>query len=66
MNIVLNGKPFVLKDDGCVSDLLAEIKADPNRVAVIVNDRIVPRAERASFRIKENDQVEIVTFVGGG
>jgi thiamine biosynthesis protein ThiS len=66
MNIILNGKKHTCKCGGRLPELLAEIKADPGCVAVVVNDRIIPRREHSSCRIRQNDQVEIVTFARGG
>jgi thiazole synthase len=49
-----------------VAGLLAELKLDPQRVAVEVNRDVVPRAQHSLRKLAENDRVEIVTLVGGG
>ena len=36
------------------------------RIAVEVNEDIVPRAEHEGFVLHDGDTVEIVTLVGGG
>jgi sulfur carrier protein len=66
MKIILNGKPFTYEGRGNLPDLIREIKADPAKVAVIVNDKIIPRASHPQFLLHENDKVEIITFAGGG
>ena len=35
-------------------------------MAVEVNQTIVPKSKYESFRLKENDKVEIISAVGGG
>ena len=45
---------------------LQEKHYDFSRLAVECNDKIVPKSEYASFVLKENDVLEVVSFVGGG
>ena len=47
-------------------DLLRKLELDRARVAVEHNRRVVPRAEHAGLLLNHGDQLEIVTFVGGG
>lgn len=39
---------------------------DPFRSAVLLNGDVVPRAEMEKKKLSDNDDVEIVSFVGGG
>ncbi len=45
---------------------LSENGYDVPRTAVLLNGRIVPRAEMESTALKNSDTMEIVSFVGGG
>lgn len=36
------------------------------RVAVEINGEIIPKANYTEYKIKENDKIEVVSFVGGG
>jgi sulfur carrier protein len=65
MTIRLNGQDRRLPDGASVSTLLAELKLSPDKVAVEVNRRLL-KAERYEQPLKEGDEVEVVTFVGGG
>ncbi len=65
MTIIVNGQPRELPDDASIQTLLAEMQLAPNRVAVELNRRLL-KTERYDQPLKANDQVEIVTFVGGG
>ncbi|MBQ9809480.1 MAG: sulfur carrier protein ThiS [Ruminococcus sp.] len=49
-----------------VADLLADMDTNGQRVAVELNEDIVPRAEYGSTFLKDGDSVEVVRFVGGG
>jgi len=66
MNITINGTLQDLGDAGTLGQLLKCLDINPERVAVMVNDRIIPRAERDGSVLKEGDRVEILTFMGGG
>lgn len=46
--------------------LLEKVGADPRRVAVVVNDSVVPAAKRTQFRLSDGDRIEILAFAGGG
>lgn len=64
--IVLNGEARPIEAGQTVSDLLHELGLDSRQVAVERNREIVPRAEHGSAVLAEGDQLEVVTFVGGG
>lgn len=66
MQVILNGKPKTLEGQATVAELLQWLKRDPLLVAVEINEDIVPRSAYDGTRLSEGDQIEIVTFVGGG
>jgi len=49
-----------------VADLLSQLDLEPVRVAVEINEDIVPRKRFGETAIRDGDRIEIVTFVGGG
>lgn len=65
MNIMVNGQPCTVPEDATILTLLADAKLSPQKVAVELNKRLL-RTERYSEPLKPGDEVEIVTFVGGG
>jgi len=65
MRIKVNGRDYELPDDGDIHALLTAHKLVPDQVAVELNRRIV-RAAKYDTKLKTGDEVEIVTFVGGG
>ncbi|EDM80395.1 hypothetical protein PPSIR1_11485 [Plesiocystis pacifica SIR-1] len=64
--IVLNGDPRPTRDGQTVAELIAELGLDSRQVAVERNREVVPRAEHGQTLLLDGDQLEIVTFVGGG
>ena len=67
MRLMVNGEPTVLEPaPKSVEELLVQLKVPKERVAVELNGEIVTRAERAARMVKDGDEVEVVTLVGGG
>ena len=66
MRIRLNGEPHELERPTTLSELLARLGIDPQRVAVEHNLVVVKRAKYGETMVNDGDEVEIVNFVGGG
>ena len=66
MKITLNGEAREVPEGLTVEGLLGEIGLKEPMVATEVNLEIVVRADRAGKTLREGDQVEVVSFVGGG
>lgn len=64
--LTVNGAAQRLPDGTTVDALLHTMELAGKRVAVEVNDSIVPRSQHASTRLANGDRVEIVIAVGGG
>ena len=66
MSIFVNSKEQTVPE-ACSVQVLLEISGlTEKRVAVEVNQDLVMREQWRSFKLKEGDRVEIVSFVGGG
>jgi sulfur carrier protein len=66
MRIQLNGEPFELPDGQTVADLIGRLDLSGRRVAVELNQDIVPRSQHAATALSEGDRVEVVHAIGGG
>jgi sulfur carrier protein len=66
MQVRVNGQPVEVPDGCTVATLLERVQLTPARVAVERNRDIVPRATWSAATLSDGDQIEIVTFVGGG
>ena len=64
--ITLNGEPYELNAPVTVAELLNHLKVDSRRVAVELNLVVLKRAVFETCVVHEDDQVEVVNFVGGG
>lgn len=64
--ITVNGEKVHFETQPTVRDVLELLKAPETAVAVEVNRVIVPRRTHADRRLESGDEVEVVTFVGGG
>lgn len=49
-----------------LAEYLAATNYDPNRIAVECNGDIVPKVQYGETVLKDGDNVEVVSFVGGG
>lgn len=65
MRIKVNGQDQEIADDADIHTLLAAHKLTADKVAVELNRRLV-RAEKYDTKLKAGDELEIVTFIGGG
>ena len=56
------------KDIACktLAEYFETTKYDMKRVATEINGEIVPKAQYAQTVLKDGDNVEVVSFVGGG
>ncbi len=65
MTVKVNGQERDLADGTTVLALIEQHNLTPQKVAVELNRRLI-RTERYDTALKSGDEVEIVTFVGGG
>jgi sulfur carrier protein len=67
MNIIINEKPYRIKDGATISDALKEARID-NRfgIAVAVNNVVIPKTIWENTTLNSNDQVTIINAIFGG
>ena len=65
MQIKVNGDDKEFPEGTTVRQVVASFKLAPEKVAIELNRRLV-RAEKYDLPLNNGDEVEIVTFVGGG
>jgi sulfur carrier protein len=66
IQITVNGKDVQIESSMTVEQLLDTVDVPPNYLAVEVNAEVVPRERYTEVTVKEGDDVEVVTLVGGG
>jgi len=66
MNILLNGEQRGLDGALTLHGLIDHLELSGKRLAVEVNEEVVPRSQHAEYRLHDGDRVEIVHAIGGG
>ncbi len=66
MNVLLNGEPHTLSGSRTLQALIDELGLAGKRLAVEVNEDIVPRSQHHDYRLQDGDRIEIVHAIGGG
>ena len=66
MIIFVNGQETQVSNGHTAHDLLLDLGFERRPVAVEVNKEVIPRALLPGRLLREHDQIEVVTLVGGG
>ena len=66
IEITVNGNRVEIESPMTVEQLLDIVDVPPNYLAVEVNADVVPREEYSTHLVGPDDEVEVVTLVGGG
>ena len=66
INIKLNGKKTYVDDHISLNKILKNFSIPINKVAIELNNEIVNKKRLSSIKMRKNDNIEIVHFIGGG
>jgi len=66
VQIYVNGEDFQLEQKKSLKALLAELGYQGKKIAVELNEEIIPLRLHEETLLQENDRVEIVQAIGGG
>jgi sulfur carrier protein len=66
MRLRVNGETETYPDGITVKELLDSLGVSNRPVAVELNRKVIPRDKLGEKTLREDDSLEIVTFVGGG
>jgi sulfur carrier protein len=66
MQIIVNGNPTEVPDGIDMAGLIDQLELSGQRLAVEVNEELVPRSAFEQHRLSPSDHVEIIHAVGGG
>ena len=66
IKIKLNGKFVKIQDKTTLLSLMQKLKLPIKKVAIELNQTIVNRKSLGKIKIKKNNKIEIVHFIGGG
>lgn len=66
MKITINGETRELAADSTLQSLLESLDMTRGRVAVEINQEIIPRSQHSQRLLHDGDKIEIIHAVGGG
>ena len=66
LKLRINGENREVVESLSLKELVKQLDLTPERIAIELNQNVVRRADWPSTVLRENDQIEIVHFVGGG
>ena len=66
IKIKLNGKIKSIIKDYKLSELLIHHKIPLKKVAIELNKEIIDKKKISQIKLKKNDIIEVVHFIGGG
>tara|TARA_B100000963_G_scaffold58186_1_gene46262 strand:+ start:214 stop:432 length:219 start_codon:yes stop_codon:yes gene_type:complete len=66
IKIKVNGKSKSFIEDYKLIDLLQNLKIPLKKVAIELNEKILDKKKIYKIKLKKNDKIEIVHFIGGG
>ena len=66
IKIKLNGKKKQIPKDFKIDKLISDLKIPIKKVAIELNQEILDKKKLNKIKLKKNDKIEIVHFIGGG
>ena len=66
IKIKVNGKSSIIEDNLSLFNYIQKLKVPLKKVAIELNQEIMDKNRLSKIKLKNNDKVEIVHFIGGG
>ena len=66
IKIKVNGKVKAVLNNSKLSDLLKNLNIPLKKVAIELNQEIIDKKRTDNIKLKKDDKIEIVHFIGGG
>ena len=66
IKIKINGKFSLINENLTLSTFLKTLKIPLKKVAIELNQEIIDKNKISKIKLKKNDKIEIVHFIGGG
>ena len=66
IKIKINGKTKLIADNLKIETLISSLKIPIKKVAIELNQEILDKKKLKKIKLKNNDRIEIVHFIGGG
>jgi sulfur carrier protein len=66
IKIKINGKLSTINDNLSLLNFLTKLKIPLKKVAIELNHEIIDKNNLNKIKLKKNDKIEVVHFIGGG
>ena len=66
MKIIVNDEQIELPYDSNIEDLVIHLGYQNQRIAIEINELIVPKSNHSTHLLQNQDKVEVINAVGGG
>jgi len=66
IKVSVNGSINIIDNSYSVTTLIKELKLEKSRIAVEINNEILPSSMHNKYFLKNGDKIEIIQAVGGG
>ena len=66
IKIKINGKFLMINENLSLTVFLKQLKIPLKKVAIELNQEIIDKNNTNKIKLKKNDKIEIVHFIGGG
>jgi len=66
VKIHVNGERLELPLNSNITDLVVYLGFQNQRIALEINESIIPKSKHSTFLLSDNDKVEVINAVGGG
>ena len=66
IKIKVNGKKVIFNKNESIEKLIKKLKIPLNKVAIELNKKILNKKKINKIKLNNNDNIEIVHFIGGG
>jgi len=64
--LIVNGESRQAPEGGTLGDLVDALGAVPEHTAVMLESRVIPRAQWTDVRPEDGAHIEMIVFAGGG
>lgn len=66
ITVLINGEDRSLPSQLTIEQMLEALDLPRQRVAIELNQKVLPRSEWPQILVRDRDRIEVVHFVGGG
>ena len=66
MKIIVNGEEIEIPHHSNIEDLIAHLGYQKQRIAIEINESIIPKSNHTTYMLNDKDKVEVINAVGGG